>query len=245
VRRAAAVGFSVLMLVALPDSARSDTAKTIAESAAAAALVSIVCSSVALTADEEVDEDDFARRGWMVGMAGSFAFETFEDDAETDFQHVLGPEVSLSVDDSAGLSGRAGYRCHRYFSAEVEVEWIDGFSSDLTQPFVDQLAKVDYEPVVVTTNVKGYFLTGRYQPFLLIGAGAMTADTKLRDPVGLAFTGLDSESENAFVMRFGGGIDLYATKNVVVSLDIDYVLPFANLDALDYVTIGWGVQYRF
>jgi opacity protein-like surface antigen len=138
-----------------------------------------------------------------------------------------------------------GYRCHRYFSAEVEVEWLDGFSSDLTQPFVDGLAKVDYEPVVVTTNVKGYFLTGRYQPFLLVGAGAMTADTKLRDPVGLAFTGLDSESENAFVMRFGGGIDLYATKNVVVSLDIDYVLPFANLDALDYVTIGWGVQYRF
>jgi opacity protein-like surface antigen len=245
VRRAAAIGFAALVLVALPDSARSDQAKNIAEAAAAAALVGIVCSSVALIAEDEVDKDDFARRGWLVGVAGSSAFETFEDDAESDFQNVLGPDVNLSVDDSIGFNGRVGYRCHRRFSAEVEVEWLDGFSSDLTEPGVDQLAKVDYEPVVVTTNVKGYFLTGRYQPFLLVGAGAMTADTKLREPVGLSFTGLDSESDTAFVMRFGGGIDLYATKNVVVSLEADYVLPLGNLDALDYVTIGWGVQYRF
>jgi opacity protein-like surface antigen len=222
-------------------------AKTIAESAAAAVLVGIVCSSVALTAEDEVDKDDFARRGWLVGVAGSYAIETFQDDAESDFQspQVLGPEVNLSVDDSFGFNGRVGYRCHRRFSAEVEVEWLDGFSSDLTQPFVDGLAKVDYEPVVVTTNVKGYFLTGRYQPFLLVGAGAMTADTKVRNPVGLAFTGVRSESDTAFVMRFGGGIDLYATENVVLSIDADYVLPFGNLDNLDYVRIGWGIQYRF
>jgi opacity protein-like surface antigen len=220
-------------------------AKNIAEAAAAAALVGVVCSSVALTADDEVDKEDFARRGWFVGVAGSYAINTFEDDAESDFQRVLGPDVNLSVDDSFGFNGRVGYRCHRRFSAEVEVEWLDGFKSDLTQPGFDQLAKVDYEPIVVTTNVKGYLLTGRYQPFLLVGAGAMTADMKLREPVGLAFTGLNSESDTAFVMRFGGGIDLYATENVVLSVDADYVLPLGNLDALDYITIGWGIQYRF
>ena len=93
--------------------------------------------------------------------------------------------------------------------------------------------------------MKGYFLTGRYQPFLLIGAGAMQAKTKLKQPSGLAFTGLGNESENAFALRFGGGIDLYATEHVVVSVDADYVLPFGDLDALDYVTIGWGIEYRF
>jgi opacity protein-like surface antigen len=233
------------VFLALPDSARSETAKTIAEAAAAAVLVGVVCSSIALTAEDEVDKTDFARRGWMVGVAGSSAIETFQDDAESDFQNVLGSEVNLSVDNSFGFNGRVGYRCHRRFSAEVQTEWLSGFDADLTQPNVDQLAKVSYEPVVVTANVKGYFLTGRYQPFLLIGAGAMTADTKLRNPVGLAFTGLDSESENAFAMRFGGGIDLYATENVALSLGIDYVFPFGKLDNLDYVTIGWGVQYRF
>jgi opacity protein-like surface antigen len=245
VRRAAAIALTVLVLVALPDSARSELAKTIAESAAAAVLVGVVCSSVALTAEEEVDKDDFARRGWLVGVAGSYAIETFQDDAESDFQKVLGPEVNLSVDDSFGFNGQVGYRCHRRFSAEVEVEWLDGFDADLTQPGVDQLANVRFEPVVVTTNVKGFILTGRYQPFLLLGAGAMTADIKLQDPVGLAFTGLNSETENAFALRFGGGIDLYATENVVLNVGVDYVLPFGNLDDLDYITIGWGVQYRF
>ena len=244
-RRAAAIALTVLVLVALPDSARSELAKVIAESTAAAVLVGIVCSSVALTAEDEVDKDDFARRGWLVGVAGSYAVETFQDDAESDLQGVLGPEVNLSVDDSFGFNGRVGYRCHRRFSAEVEVEWLDGFDADLTQPGVDQLAHVYYEPVVVTTNVKGFILTGRYQPFLLLGAGAMTADIKLRDSVGLEFTGLRSETENAFALRFGGGIDLYATENVVLNVGVDYVLPFGNLDDLDYITIGWGVQYRF
>ena len=244
-RRAAAIALTVLVLVALPDSARSELAKVIAESAAAAVLVGIVCSSVALTAEDEVDKDDFARRGWLVGVAGSYAVETFQDDAESDIQKVLGPEVNLSVDDSFGFNGRVGYRCHRRFSAEVEVEWLDGFDADLTQPNVDQLANVHYEPLVVTTNVKGFILTGRYQPFLLLGAGAMTADIKLRDPVGLGFTGANTETEEAFALRFGGGIDLYATENVVLNVGIDYVLPFGNLDDLDYITIGWGVQYRF
>lgn len=244
-RRATAVALTVLVFLALPDSARSDTAKTIAEAAAGAVLVSVVCASVALTEDEEVDPEDFARRGWFLGVAGSSAIETFEDDAERDFQKVLGPEVNLSVDDSPGFNGRVGYRCHRRFAAEVETEWLSGFDADLTQPGVDQLANVEFDPIVVTANVKGYLLTGRYQPFLLIGAGAMTADANLRDPVGLIFTGINSESDNAFAMRFGGGIDLYATKNVVLSVDADYVLPFGNLDSLDYVTIGWGIQYRF
>ena len=46
-------------------------------------------------------------------------------------------------------------------------------------------------------------------------------------------------------MRFGGGIDLYATKNVVVTVGADYVLPFDDLKDLDYISIGWGIEYRF
>jgi hypothetical protein len=46
-------------------------------------------------------------------------------------------------------------------------------------------------------------------------------------------------------MRFGGGIDLYATKHVVVSAEVDYVLPFGDLENLDYLSFGLGLQYRF
>lgn len=244
-RRSAAIGLAALVFVALPDSAHSDTAKTVVESAGAAALVGILCASIALNSDDEIDKDDFARRGWLVSVAGSYAFQVFEDDAEMDYRKELGPDVNLAVDNSFGFNARVGYRCNARLSAEVEVEWLKGFGSDLTEPGFDQLAKVDFEPVVVTTNVKAYALTGRYQPFLLLGAGAMTAQTKVRNPVGLAFTSVRNESENDFVMRFGGGIDFYATEQVVVSLEADYVRPLGKLDALDYVAISWGIQYRF
>jgi opacity protein-like surface antigen len=255
VRRAAVVGLAVFALIALPNSARSDTAKTIAEAAVAGAVMGIVCTSVALTAEDEVDEDDFARRGWMVGVAGSSAIELFEEELQADFRRQVDPigggfgstasVASLPVDNSLGFNGRVGYRCHPRFSAEVEVEWLHGFDADLEQPGVVQLARVEVDPLVVTANAKGYLLTGRYQPFLLVGAGAMSGDLKVRDPVGLSFTGIDSQSENVFAMRFGGGIDLYATKNIVVSLEADYVLPFGKLEDLNYVTLSWGFQYRF
>jgi opacity protein-like surface antigen len=214
----------------------------------------IVCTSVVLTAEDEVDEEDFARRGWMVGVAGSSAFELFEDELEEDYRRHLDPIgggfkpvsiASLPVDNSLGMNGRVGYRCHSRFSAEVQVEWLHGFDADLEQPGVVQLARVEVDPLVVTANAKGYLLTGRYQPFLLLGLGAMSGSIHVRDPVGLSFTGIDSQTENVFAMRFGGGIDLYATKNIVVSLGVDYVYPFGNLDDLNYVTINWGFQYRF
>lgn len=244
VKRAAVVGLTVCAVMALPISARSDTAKNIVEGAAGGVLMGIICSGVALTADDEIDPEDFARRGFSVGVAGSYAIETFESDAEADLSRVLGVPASMIVENSFGFNGRVGYRCHRNFSAEVEVEWLDGFDAEFSSPGFGDLGKLEFDPVVITANAKGYLLTGRYQPFLLVGGGVMTAEAKLRnDAVGLGFS--SSESENAFSMRFGGGIDLYATKNVVVSLEADYVLPFGNLDDLDYVSIGWGFQYRF
>ena len=87
-------------------------------------------------------------------------------------------------------------------------------------------------------------LTGRYQPFLLLGGGMTSVDAKLtKDNVGLGLS--SNQNENSFTMRFGGGIDLYATEHVVVSLEADYVLPTGDLNALDYVTVSWGFQYRF
>jgi opacity protein-like surface antigen len=244
VKRAAVVGLTVFAVMALPVSARADTAKSIVEGVASAALVGIICSGVALTADEEIDPEDFARRGWMLGVAGSYGIETFQDDAESNLDRTLGVPTKLSVDNSFGFRGRGGYRCHRRFSAEFEIEWLDGFESDFSSVGFGELGEMKAEPIVYTTNVKGYLLTGRYQPFLLVGAGLTTVDFKLtKDNVGLGLS--SSESENAFTMRFGGGIDLYATKNVVVTLQADYVRPFGNLDDLDYVSIGWGLLYRF
>jgi len=164
------------------------------------------------------------------GVGGSYAIEVFEDDVVADFQN------------SFGVNGRAGYRCHPRFSAEVEVEWLDGFETVISDSKFGKIFAFDAEPLVVTVNTKGYLLTGRYQPFVLLGMGAMMADLGVRNLV----AGLSgSVSETGFAMRLGGGIDFYATKHVVVSVEADYVLPFDDLEGLDYISIGLGLQYRF
>jgi opacity protein-like surface antigen len=249
-----------LALAAHPVAARADSAQTWLAGMATAGLASLTCVSVALITGEDAVQDEFAgedaiqdefagedaiqdefdRQGWLIGVAGIYAIETFKDDAESDAQDVFGPTASLSVDNSFGVNGRVGYRCHRWFSAEVGVEWLDGFKTDLSA-FGN--IGIDIEPIVATANLKGYLLTGRYQPFLLIGAGFMTVEAKVRDTADLGLSA--SEKETDFAMRFGGGIDLYATKHVVVSVEADYVLPFGSLDDVDYISIGWGFQYRF
>ena len=49
-----------------------------------------------------------------------------------------------------------------------------------------------------------------------------------------------------FVMRFGGGLDLYITENLVWNGTVDFVFPFGELkDELDYVSFSTGLTYRF
>jgi len=45
--------------------------------------------------------------------------------------------------------------------------------------------------------------------------------------------------------RFGGGLDFYITESIVASAGVDYLLPTGDVEDLDYVSFGWGLQYRF
>ncbi len=206
-------------------------------------IVSLSTALVLVSAAPGNAQDDFARKGFYVGLGGTYAIDTFENELEDEIEDALGGPVNVSVDDSLGINGRIGYRFHRHFSAEVQAEWLDGFEADVSVPGFGKIAGVDLEPWVVTGNVKGHLLTGRYQPFLLVGLGVMTAKAKVRDTVGLGLSA--SERLTDFTTRFGAGVDLYATEKVVFSVGADYVLPIGDLDDADYVSVGWGLQYRF
>jgi opacity protein-like surface antigen len=231
-KQLAAIGLSALVLVASPASANKDAA--IAGSVAGAAALGLACTAVALYAnDEEVDPEAYDRPGWFLGAGANYAIEAFSGDAE------LGPTVSFSADDSFGINGRFGYRCHSRFSIEAEVEWTNGFEVDMSEPPPGSVRITDMEPIVVTTNGKGYFLTGRIQPFLLAGLGTMSMEYKIISPS----VEKKTMHETQFAMKFGGGVDYYVTKNLVVGVDVDWV--FAPGIDVDYVLVGGGVQYRF
>lgn len=73
------------------------------------------------------------------------------------------------------------------------------------------VSSVELDMLTFTGNVKGYLLTGRAQPFLLLGAGLMRFE--LDDRVGLGI----HEKGDGFAARFGGDV---VTQGTSFSLSI-------------------------
>jgi len=245
------IALVVLALGAPRASADSDATTAIAFAVGTAAVLGISCWTAHFAEKDrnvrlasEGKAPTFERPGWLVGLTGRYAWGNYRDEEQEDMQVALWPFViSMTEGNSGGVSGWAGYRCHRRFSTEVEVEWMNGFEGDIDELVQGTVAEYSLSPIVVTSNAKGYLLTGRYQPYVLAGAGAMTVESIVRDFRGPG--GTRSDRLTMFTMRFGAGVDVYATKNIVVNVDLDYVLPVAGVKNLQYLTFGGGLQYRF
>jgi len=245
------IALASLALAAAPASADRQAATAIAFAVGTGALLGIACwtghnaerdRNAQLSAEGKAPT--FERPGWMAGLTGRYAWGNYGDNEQEDLRVSSLPFlVSITEENSPGLSGWAGYRCHRRFSAEVEVEWFKGFDGQIDELVQGTVATYSLVPIVVTSNAKGYLMTGRFQPYLLAGAGAMIVQSSTTDFLGAGGTVEDTNA--MFTMRFGGGLDVYLTKNIVATVDLDYVLPVAEIKNLHYVTFGGGLQYRF
>jgi opacity protein-like surface antigen len=156
-------------------------------------------------------------------------------------------------DDVFGILGRGGYRCHPYISAELQFETLADFDGSIREngtPSNDSARNFDLEleTLVFTDNIKGHLLTGRTQPFVLLGVGFMRMESKAYDSSGGDIPGRAPQTSDRIVnvaFRYGAGLDFYLTKNVVMSAEGSYLMPLGKLDGLDYYQFGVGLQYRF
>ena len=170
-------------------------------------------------------DTEYTRPGAYIGLAGIYAVDASAISAETE--------------NSMGLAARLGYRLGPNLAIEGQFEWVDGF--DITAR-----AGSRFESWSLTGNLKGLLLTGRIQPFGVLGMGVMR--TRFIDAgAGLPppFDVYSNLTRSGFAMRFGGGVELYVTRNIVVSLDGSYVLPTGSVQDLDYVAFGFSAQWRF
>jgi opacity protein-like surface antigen len=282
-KKAAVVALAGLALGVSPARAGSiGNAETVALSMiASAGLMSLGCYALALNT-EEVDEG-YARRGFFVGAAASYARQNFSDSSVVNlvdgelqdnlqqlretgaFTPNSPPDDPLPGVYTVGLTsldndvwaggGRGGYRCHPYVATELQFERLANFKGSLMEtdiPTNDKVRSFDLklQPLVVTSNAKGYLLTGRYQPYVLGGVGFMRMDAKSFDttttPGTIAgFAGHASNLEVRVALRFGAGLDFYVTDNIVMTAEGSYLMPTGKLDGLDYYSFGLGMQYRF
>lgn len=183
------------------------------------ALVPTLLLLVALSSPawgQEGSSSDLGRSGPYGILLGVGAIETFDDTGPLDFSN------------GGGFNLRAGYRFLPHLAAEMQFEYVTGFS--------DQGIDIDIWNLM--WNAKGFLLTERWQPYALFGLGVIEAEAD-------AGGGFGSADEEDFGIRLGGGLDFYATDNVVLTVESAWVKPTDDIEDLDYVTIGGGIQYRF
>jgi opacity protein-like surface antigen len=270
VKRIAIVLFA-FSFVAFP--ARADGIKAAASTLGMGAVSSFLCTLTVIygSDDEDSSSENFDRRGFFAGVGGGFAGENFSDRPERDIADIFsnqpgrddvpilaGAKTTATSDDSWRVEGHAGYRCHPRYSVALSLEYFGGFDTQWIG--VLGTGGDDIDIFAATVDIKGYMMTGRYQPYLLLGGGTMHIDTKVTNPTGyvtienetpppdkLTIRGpvIQSRDHMDFVFRFGGGFDVYATDHVVVNIGASYLLPLGEVSGVDLFTVGGGIEYRF
>jgi opacity protein-like surface antigen len=172
----------------------------------------------------EEQEIDYARLGPYLGVGGNYAIQLFDK---------AGPG---NVSNTGGVHVRAGYRFHPNIAVEVLYEWMSEFDNDSHTP-VGPKNTDHFDAWSVSGNLKGYFLTGRWQPYAVIGVGYLDVNGH-----GVPHS---ADTSGGADMRFGLGMDGYITEHIAIGPEVAYVLPFGSVENFDMVTVALGLRYRF
>lgn len=155
---------------------------------------------------------------WYIGAAAVYSIENFDRDA----------------DNAWGYHGRAGRRINDMFALEIMGEHLASDFDDYkgAKPKPGKARGDDIEAWNLGVNGKVYPITGRFQPFALVGIGYGQADVK-------------HGNRGDFIARFGLGLDVLITDNVGIAAEVDYILPSDDIKDFDQIPISLGVFYNF
>jgi len=187
--------------------------------------------------DDDEDEDNgpsdqFSRSSLYISGVGIYGIQSFRDEVRKQ-TFLPFPLVSsgLSVSNSFGAGGKIGYRILPNLAAEVSGNWMNDFQVKFANARLGRANLWD-----VTGNVKGFLLTGRYQPWVAagVGYGELTAQG-----------GVIRGDRSGFTTRVAVGADIYADDEIGLTIEGAYNNPVGDLRAYDYFSVGVGLIVRF
>lgn len=188
----------------------------------------------------------YGQGGYSLGLDNSSLMER----AEQYMAPSLTPGSSLDVENSHGFHAAVGYRAHPRVALQARFEYLP--SSEVRGTLAgSDVSLIQMTNFNITADVKAFLLTGRFQPYGLIGIGV--AHTTLEDDTG-AWIGGGTHGDAAIAGRFGGGIDVYVTRNIAVygegsyllsdTLDFD-IAGYPVTQSTEYGSVGGGLMFRF
>ena len=199
---------------------------------------SIVLLAALAVPNARAADSEFARSGPYIGVGATYGINVLE----SAFDDVLGNNVD--VDNTWGANARLGYRATSWLAVEAEYEYLDNFEVS-----VDNIRLADLQAQTISANLRFIVPIKRFQPYLVLGAGATLFS--LDDN---AVPGLDVD-HSSFSGRVGLGFDIYLTRSILLGIGADAVVSNAEVTdeffsgdssgSLSYVAIHAGFDYRF
>jgi opacity protein-like surface antigen len=192
------------------------------------AAVALSLSSVAPAQEDTEPEPPYDRSAAYIIAQGANHIGTFRGKPASN--------ISTTTRHSMGAKGAIGYRISPHFAGEIQFDWVQKF-----RVRVDGDRK-RFNGAGITAQVKGYALTGKVQPFGVLGLGVGLFE--IRHDKRTKYKKTQAE----MMLRFGGGVDYWFTDQFGMVVDATYAWPTGatnKLEDLDYATIGWGFMIRF
>jgi opacity protein-like surface antigen len=180
-------------------------------------------------------QPESTRTGFYLGAGLSAAFPQFTIDDEN---------LDGDFDKAPGFNVKLGYTFNRWFSLELDLEYIAKFKSDDEEVVagvpVDADGEIDVFTSMLSLKLSPDIGTPVVRPFLAGGAGLMYADFDIK----LGSSSV-SDSETDFSAKARAGIDFHLRKHLLVWLEGGYVSGFGNLEDISYGLVTLGAGYRF
>jgi opacity protein-like surface antigen len=202
------------------------------------ALAALIGLSTPVAAQDDTDEDLYRKPGVFLTAMAVYGIPAPQRQLEHDIERKFDTR-GADVEGSFGLDLRAGYRLNPRLALEGQFEWLRRLQVESRPSGGGEKRTEDIRVSTFTGNAKGYVLTGRIQPYGVLGAGWMFSELKSDGPG-------SSDHDDGFLIRFGGGADFYASEDIALTLEASYVLaPGGGVNDLDHVSLSAGLTLRF
>ena len=201
-------------------------------------LLPAILALIAGVAAAESPPPEYDRAGWTLGLAGFYAISDYDlSTSDLDVVPPQPPDTNPKFGNSGGIDFRAGYRAFSRWAFEFDYQWQAGFDSKNSS--IDPLLEIDTH--LLSLNTKFFLLTGRWQPYALLGAGLLIFNSEIVDD------GFKKpwDVSVGFAPRFGGGVDFWINEDWALMLEGTYIVPVGVLDGANMGSVGTGFQYRF
>ena len=195
---------------------------------------------------------------WYIQAGAVVSIDNFDDeeffDDYFDNWELSGSDIdflSPSRDVGWGYDLRAGRRLNEMLAVELEWQHVPGgFDGSSYESDVDfeHYFRSEAQTMALTVNGKFYPITGRFQPFALVGIGWGHVNLDMHEQ---GHDGDDTWNEkwdwdgDGFVARFGLGLDVLITDAIGVAAEVDYLLPTGPIEDFDQIPITLSAFYNF